>query len=416
MAESGRRKGTVTAVDSLFPAEEAQRASERVHAAIAVCRGELDRLNSFVADNSALTKLVRQLPDEISHDIMVPFGSAAFFPGRLIHTNEFLVLLGDAYYAERTSKQTVEILRRREKSLESQVEALMASLLDLEAEAKFFDSTAAEAKEGIMEIREEYIEESQNQQEDIVEIREEYIEEPQNESESGLPESSFKNTPLLPDEDSEHARIMARLDELEKEELEAGSATARQDEDSESRCEAETVSYSDEDEDSEAGFGSSVSEKNVTDDKGKISEKFKSTEAVQKSRGQELLQSTAKAIGGGSHQHLADYPSILDSNSTFLASDGSIKSSMAPSHVKHKPIPPPDPKENLRNSSDLKLKDTSDKITSNTDKMNFGGRKAFTGSVIEHTYGLSSSQPAKSSSSDQPSKPVSRFKMLKGNH
>lgn len=56
------------------------------------------------------------------------------------------MLLGDGYYAERTSKQTVEILRRREKSLESQMAALNASLLDLEAEAKFFDSTAAEAR------------------------------------------------------------------------------------------------------------------------------------------------------------------------------------------------------------------------------------------------------------------------------
>lgn len=71
MAESGRKKGTVTAVGSLFPAEEAHMAAERVHAAIADRRGELDRLKSFVADNSALTKLVRQLPDEISHDIMV---------------------------------------------------------------------------------------------------------------------------------------------------------------------------------------------------------------------------------------------------------------------------------------------------------------------------------------------------------
>ena len=56
------------------------------------------------------------------------------------------MLLGDGYYAERTSKQTVDILKRREKSLESQVEALKASLLDLEAEAKFFASTAVEAK------------------------------------------------------------------------------------------------------------------------------------------------------------------------------------------------------------------------------------------------------------------------------
>lgn len=55
------------------------------------------------------------------------------------------MLLGEGYYAERTAKQTMEILQRRGKALEGQVESLKATMVDLEAEAKFFDSTAAEA-------------------------------------------------------------------------------------------------------------------------------------------------------------------------------------------------------------------------------------------------------------------------------
>lgn len=55
------------------------------------------------------------------------------------------MLLGEGYYAERTAKQTAEILRRRGKDLEAQIESLKAAMLDLEAEAKFFNSTAAEA-------------------------------------------------------------------------------------------------------------------------------------------------------------------------------------------------------------------------------------------------------------------------------
>lgn len=78
----------------------------------------------------------------------VPFGKAAFFPGRLIHTNEFLVLLGEGYYADRTSKQTVEILTRRGKSLDSQVDSLEAIIKDLRAEASFFNATASEALVG----------------------------------------------------------------------------------------------------------------------------------------------------------------------------------------------------------------------------------------------------------------------------
>lgn len=55
------------------------------------------------------------------------------------------VLLGEGYYAERTSKQTVEILDRRGKALESQVDSLKAMMKDLKAEVSFFDATAAEA-------------------------------------------------------------------------------------------------------------------------------------------------------------------------------------------------------------------------------------------------------------------------------
>ena len=53
--------------------------------------------------------------------------------------------MGEGYYAERTSKQTIDILKRRGKVLESQVESLKAVTQDLKAEASFFDATATEA-------------------------------------------------------------------------------------------------------------------------------------------------------------------------------------------------------------------------------------------------------------------------------
>lgn len=55
------------------------------------------------------------------------------------------VLLGEGYYAERTSKQTIEILRGRGNDLESQIETLNAIIKDLKFEASFFDETATEA-------------------------------------------------------------------------------------------------------------------------------------------------------------------------------------------------------------------------------------------------------------------------------
>lgn len=53
--------------------------------------------------------------------------------------------MGEGYYSDRTSKQTVEILKRRGKALESQVNSLKAMMEDLRAEASFFDATASEA-------------------------------------------------------------------------------------------------------------------------------------------------------------------------------------------------------------------------------------------------------------------------------
>lgn len=86
-----RAKGTVTSLSSLFPVEEAQKASKRVQDTIADRQKQLDLLRDFAADNNNLINLVQRLPDQLHHDIMVPFGKAAFFPGSLIHTNEFLV-------------------------------------------------------------------------------------------------------------------------------------------------------------------------------------------------------------------------------------------------------------------------------------------------------------------------------------
>ncbi|XP_031391806.1 RNA polymerase II subunit 5-mediating protein homolog isoform X2 [Punica granatum] len=217
MAE--RARGTVTSLASMFPAEEVRKAAERVEEAIAEKRKEVERFREFISDNSNLVNLVQKLPEELHHDVMVPFGKAAFFPGRLIHTNEFMVLLGEGYFVERTSKQTVEILKRRGKYLESNANAAKAVVEDLKAEASFFGSTASELAEDLVEIREELSDE---------------------ESDASVPESGpheqgsnsyegYKGK--VPNQDEEYARIMARLDELEKEELAAERADDYDEED-----------------------------------------------------------------------------------------------------------------------------------------------------------------------------------------
>ncbi|CAL9049651.1 uncharacterized protein LOC135582396 isoform X1 [Musa acuminata AAA Group] len=387
--------GTITSLETLFPPDEAQKATRRVEEAIADRRNELLRVQGFVSDNSSLINLVRTLPEELSHDIMVPFGSAAFFPGRLVHTNEFLVLLGEGYYAERTAKQTMEILQRRGKALEGQVESLKATMVDLEAEAKFFDSTAAEAAEGLVEIREEYVEESEKKAPGSDSL------------------DSKRDDMQMPDEDEEYARIMARLDELEKEELEDGSTSDADNEENLAGDEVEDDETGDEDEDAESSSSFSTS-----DLKHEILEiKHKSEHPVQKARGQgqEMLGSiVSKQIGGITEQPLTDQPFSGDSKMQFPAVAHSFSNSGQSISKEVSRSSSSDAKfsfSKIEDSSNSTSRQISDRVSS--------GHKAFTGSIIEHDLGLPPIQSAKSNlgqaSVSSSSKPVSRFKMQKGN-
>ncbi|AQK98368.1 Prefoldin chaperone subunit family protein [Zea mays] len=361
------RKGTATPLGTVFSPEETKRAVARVAESVAGRRAELARLQGFAADNAALVSLVNRLPDELSHDIMVPFGGAAFFPGRLIHTNELLVLLGEGYYAERSAKQTTNILHRRGQELEAQVEAMKATIADLEAEAKFFEFTATEASEGLVEIREEY-------DEDL-------------ETNSSRSEASVA-TVVMSDKDREHARIMARLDELEREEKDAGSA-----------CEDDNDG---DDDDGDAG----------TSDDG------------------EENKESGNALSDVNEDYSSGFGASFSGSGGNDRSHGNIKATNSDVRVHTKAVTFEDDKYVVSSSksppllldsiqSDPVLKNSSDPALSRDRKIISSGRKAFTGSIIEHDDNVSTIEPSVASSLAKPgtcasSRPVSRFKMQKG--
>ena len=43
----------------------------------------------------------------------MPIGNLAFMPGKIIHTNEVLVMLGDNWFVDRSAVQAAEIVDRR---------------------------------------------------------------------------------------------------------------------------------------------------------------------------------------------------------------------------------------------------------------------------------------------------------------
>jgi len=400
------KKGTATPLGAVFSPEETKRAVARVSESIADRRAELGRLQGFVADNAALVSLVNRLPDELSHEIMVPFGGAAFFPGRLIHTNELLVLLGEGYYAERSAKQTTDILRRRGVELEAQVEAMKATISDLETEAKFFESTAAEASEGLVEIREEYDEDTAS--------------------------NSSKDASVaiggMSDKDKEHARMMARLDALEMEEREAGSASEEEDdgvagtsEDGEENEESGNA-LSDGNEHQSSSFGTSFSRNGGDGDDDEDDEGAGTSEDDEeneesgnvlndRSHGNIQLKSALKKPGGISHTPSAHTSHPITNSEvrvhkavSFEDDKHVVGSSKSPSL----PLDPSYPAPGLKGSSNPPPSPERKIISS--------GRQAFTGSIVERDDNLLPIQPPGSSSLAKPgtsasSRPMSRFKM-----
>ncbi|XP_061369991.1 uncharacterized protein LOC133312746 isoform X2 [Gastrolobium bilobum] len=273
------------------------------------------------------------------------------------------VLLGEGYYAERTSKQAIEILQRRGKSLDSQVDSLEAMIKDLEAEASFFNSTASEAAEGLVEIREDYEEEDSNG----------------GESKPGpLKQVAFNFENAMAD-DGEYARILSRLDELEKEELAAEI-------DNQSHENEEPIDDNLQNlEDFHQGIPLDQTNNNII-----------ATESTEKNNHQEDI---ANQLNFAS---LAMESKVRDGKS----SEQNVESI---DRIEKLPILPKQKTVQATTASNIE-------VPNQTSEPSFDSSKAFTGSIIEHAENVQTTSREQRSTSlqvpdSQYSKPVSRFKM-----
>ncbi|KAG6548742.1 hypothetical protein Mapa_009752 [Marchantia paleacea] len=238
-------KGTVIPLSETISIADAERAARQVREEVYKQQDYLKELQSYRDENKVLSGLVMQLPDSISHHVMVPFGKAAFFPGRLIHTNEFLVLLGEGYYGERSSKQTVNILERRNEFLQRKISSVESQIADLEAEGAFASNTAAEAKAGVVEIREQILEESDKSFDQVPKTIIKNSDDPNQDKGNFEGESShtasLRSSHSSMEEDEEHNLIMARIEALEAAEEAAGRTS-----DEEEMSDEENISNDDE--------------------------------------------------------------------------------------------------------------------------------------------------------------------------
>ncbi|XP_033754413.1 unconventional prefoldin RPB5 interactor-like [Pecten maximus] len=190
--------------------QQFSRLKEEQEKAIQETNIKLEKWEQFRSDYVALKTRLKTLPDKVSHDVMVPFGSLAFMPGKLVHTNEVLVLLGDNWFAERSAKQAAAIVDRRLKDVESQIEGLKEQKKILSPRLEFTSDLAEER--GVVDITEEYDEEKEKvwkeqHKKRVQEMNKKKI----SRKDGGSEDKSQGREKAMTDE-----QLWARLDELER--------------------------------------------------------------------------------------------------------------------------------------------------------------------------------------------------------
>ncbi|PVD22277.1 hypothetical protein C0Q70_18085 [Pomacea canaliculata] len=169
---------------------------------------QISQHEKFRSDYSTLRERLLTLPNKLLHNVMVPFGDLAFMPGRLIHTNELLVLLGDSYFLECSAIQAADIASRRLKELDKKLAQLQQQKQLLLPRAYFTQEFLNMSKgEGeLVEIREKFDEENEKQ------WKADHTERVQKARQQENKERAAGG--ILTDEE-----LMKRLDELEEQEL-----------------------------------------------------------------------------------------------------------------------------------------------------------------------------------------------------
>ncbi|KAJ8247356.1 hypothetical protein GJAV_G00245460 [Gymnothorax javanicus] len=121
------------------------------------CDGQIQHWRKVEADYDSLQERLRTLPDKLSYDIMVPFGPLAFMPGKLVHTNEVTVLLGDNWFAKCSAKQAVDLVEHRRSHVRKTLDDLNKVAENFKARVGFSEvlENSAGGKGDYVDIREE---------------------------------------------------------------------------------------------------------------------------------------------------------------------------------------------------------------------------------------------------------------------
>lgn len=138
-----------------------ERLKEEHRKVVKDCKGQITHWKKVKKDYESLQERLITLPDKLSYDIMVPFGSLAFMPGKLVHTNELTVLLGDNWFAKCSAKQAETLVEHRKTHVKNKLDDLHKVMKNFQSRAGFTEDLEkmTNANGDFMDIREEVGEE-----------------------------------------------------------------------------------------------------------------------------------------------------------------------------------------------------------------------------------------------------------------
>jgi prefoldin alpha subunit len=118
-----------------------------VRKAIGNQQQQLDQLRGAHEQLHQTLDSLEQLPNKLQHQVMVPMGKHAFFPGHLTRTNEIMVHLGDQYYVEVTAGHARGILQRKQAAVADGISKAQQQLKALQARLDVSSDSVGSATE-----------------------------------------------------------------------------------------------------------------------------------------------------------------------------------------------------------------------------------------------------------------------------
>ncbi|KAK3927114.1 Unconventional prefoldin RPB5 interactor-like protein [Frankliniella fusca] len=169
----------------------------------------VQRWTRWKEDHEAVKTALSSLPDKLSHEVVIPFGSKALVKAKLVHTNEILTSIGGSYFVKQSAKQGIDLCNRRISDSEEMLKKLEGERSLLSNRQTLPKLEEAFPNEDTKEIIEEYNEETEAEwrrqhRKKEAEYRKQLAD---------LREKHRENPSIQTEED-----IFRRLDELELEE------------------------------------------------------------------------------------------------------------------------------------------------------------------------------------------------------